>query len=224
MAHFFPLLVILIVVVSKIIAASQKQGEFRPPTSTPQRTPTPDSEEERMRKFMEIVGLPPGATPPPPVQRRPAGDMKPLLPVRPPGLPTGVPGRLRRVHPTRPTEGAGTRGTTVRIYPPNPTPEPAVEQSEPAPAVLQPAPAATRAPVVLAAMEAFPQSGSVAVPAIGAAAVGKSGAQLPQAAAGLLLRLRDPRAVREAIILREVLGPPKAFPEGLTSRILELKV
>ena len=30
-------------------------------------------------------------------------------------------------------------------------------------------------------------------------------------AKGLLLRLRDPDAIREAIILREILGPPKGL-------------
>jgi len=30
----------------------------------------------------------------------------------------------------------------------------------------------------------------------------------------LFLRLRDPVAIREAIILREILGPPKAFQAG----------
>jgi hypothetical protein len=33
-------------------------------------------------------------------------------------------------------------------------------------------------------------------------------------ASALLLRLRDPAAIREAIILREVLGPPKALQPG----------
>jgi hypothetical protein len=34
-------------------------------------------------------------------------------------------------------------------------------------------------------------------------------------AKGLLLRLRDPSAIREAIILREILGPPKALQPTL---------
>jgi hypothetical protein len=33
-------------------------------------------------------------------------------------------------------------------------------------------------------------------------------------ASALLQRLRDPASVREAMILREVLGPPKAFQLG----------
>jgi hypothetical protein len=36
-------------------------------------------------------------------------------------------------------------------------------------------------------------------------------------AGALLLRLRDPSAIREAIILREILGPPKALQPGWPS-------
>jgi hypothetical protein len=57
-------------------------------------------------------------------------------------------------------------------------------------------------------MEAFPQSTG---PAIGAVAVAGAEKQIAYPAKGLLLRLRNPNAVREAVILREVLGPPKAF-------------
>jgi hypothetical protein len=40
-------------------------------------------------------------------------------------------------------------------------------------------------------------------------------ASVPSAAADTLLqRLRNPASIREAIVLREVLGPPKAFQLG----------
>jgi hypothetical protein len=37
---------------------------------------------------------------------------------------------------------------------------------------------------------------------------------VPSTAGDLLVRLRDPASIRQAIILREVLGPPKAFQIG----------
>jgi hypothetical protein len=73
------------------------------------------------------------------------------------------------------------------------------------PAVLRPA------PVAMAPMEAFPQATGPAIPAIGAAVVGAPATQKAYPAKGLLVKLRNPTAVREAIILREVLGPPKAL-------------
>jgi hypothetical protein len=204
MAHFFPILVVIIVVISKIIAAAGKQSGAGPSQPTSPRRPPVDSEEERMRRFMEAVGLPPGSTPPPPVQPRTIEEPAPLLPVRPPTLYPNVPGRLKRVPPAIPPVVRPARGQTSRIFPPSPSSMP------PAMSPLEPA----HVPVAMAAIDPFPQS---AGPAIGAVSVAAP-AQITYPAKSLLLRLRNPTAVREAIILREVLGPPKAFQAGLVDR------
>jgi len=201
MAHFFPILVVIIVIISKLAAAAGRQsggGASRP--STPRAAP-PDSEEERMRRFMEAVGLPPDAPTsmaPPPVRPRTVENPPPLLPVNPPGPGLYRPGRLKRVPSSEPAGGRIARGQLARGVPPSPSPMIA-------PTVLRPA------PVTMAPMEAFPQASG---PDIGAKAVAAPAAQKAYPAKGLLVRLRNPTAVREAIIMREVLGPPKAFQEG----------
>lgn len=144
-----------------------------------------------MRRFMEAVGLPPGTPPPPLVRPRTPAEPPPLLPVNPPNrlYPDLAPGRLRRAAPASP-----------------PTARARTPISAQAPA----APVSQRAQ--MAPMEPFPGGIATAAPPASARALATAPAPSPSSAAkSLLLRLRDPASVREAIILREVLGPPRAF-------------
>src|SRR5437763_3974647 len=95
-AHLDSLLFFLLVAVAvlfqflaKTAGKTGKDQSKRISTSTP-RTPTPmrrapaESDEERIRKFLEALGQPPQSKPPPPVVPRTDIPPRPLAPVKPP--------------------------------------------------------------------------------------------------------------------------------------------
>src|SRR5881397_1623299 len=106
-----PLFIALIVAAFALAKWALKQadtsGETRNDPAAPppvprapqarRQTPMYADEEERLRKFLEALGVPSGSAPPPPVTPRPATPQRPLAPVRPPvvgGL--GMPRRPAR--------------------------------------------------------------------------------------------------------------------------------
>lgn len=195
MHGLLPIVVLIIFAIVRAVAnASKQSGDAPTSRSRPRPTPT-ESEEERMRRFMEAVGLPPGSTPPPPIRpRTTAASPPPLLPVKPPGATIYDPGRLRRA----PSPPPARTQTVTRSIP----------RTTPPPVVMPPAPMVAQMPPIsqVAAIPGARPVSPVPPPATGAPA---KPVAIP--ASQLLLRLRDPAAIREAVILREVLGPPRAF-------------
>lgn len=162
--------------------------------STPPPSPRTENDAERIRRFREAMGLPPSANLPPPVKPRPPAPAQPLpqipAPNRFPGLPQA--GRLRRVQPTTPP-------LTQRTAPARPL------------ATQAPAPMPTRSSTpALTPVEAtlFPEAPP---PAYSPAITRTGGPTGPSRSQLLVARLRDPASIREAIVLREILGPPKAL-------------
>lgn len=85
------LLILLLIgagaVVKMLIERAQNKGSDAPPAAPmlPRRGPAPQTEEERMRKFLEALGMPSGSSPPPPVQPRRVPEPPPRrIPVPPP--------------------------------------------------------------------------------------------------------------------------------------------
>ena len=168
--------------------ASSDSEKREPPSPNEQapRRPPPQSEEERVRRFLEALGAPPGTPPPPPVRSR-------------------------------------------RVVTPAPrTPKPKVKRSwvQPLPPIVttpedMPLPPLTTAPVPEAVfvVEAKPPSEVVVPPPLPPVSTFPSAATLRRKAAplraapitslGALLRSRE--SIRQAIILREVLGPPRGL-------------
>jgi len=192
---------LIFVIIAFGIAALSKalstKGTPTPP-STPASTRRPgmpgETEQERYRRFMEAVGLPPGTPPPPPVQPRAQVNPQPLLPVNPPG------GRLYRVPPS--------------VTPPRQVTQ--APQTYRRPLASSPAPA--QAPVTSYVTTAAPAASPATPPP---PPVRRSPPPVPTTAPAtpaqaLIARLRDPASIREAIILREVLGPPKALRQPWT--------
>jgi hypothetical protein len=205
----FPLIVFVIVVISKLKAAAQQP----PPrsTTTPPRPrstrPAGESEEERYRRFMEAVGLPPAGAVPPPVRTRTQTSTGPLPTINPPS--DGLPGRLKRLPPQAPPAPLQPRPKTVlRRVPAAPAPATAMTTAA---AAAEPVKTYFEAvtPAANQASALGQRTASAALPVINSAA-----AVPTSATSGLLQRLRDPASIREAIVLREVLGPPKAFQLG----------
>src|SRR5438046_7991161 len=100
--HLDNLLFILLIAMAALFRLlAHKAGEAKKrsqkPDQRPTATPQPDqpirrapveSDEERIRKFLEALGQPATSRPPPPVVPRTNIPPRPLAPVRPPPIPT----------------------------------------------------------------------------------------------------------------------------------------
>jgi hypothetical protein len=165
-----------------------------PPTPAPlQRGPT-ESDEDRIRKLLEALGQPPTSRPPPPVVPRTDIPPRPLAPVQPPTSPFS---QLRREKPRKreatpkeiPTPKS-VRGGEERA-PPNITGAPAFEVHE------APLPIAS-APIFKAPAEAY--AGEI-----------RTIAKTEERRADIATLLASTSRLRDAVILREILGPPRGL-------------
>jgi hypothetical protein len=172
----------------------------RPETPRPiQRAPR-ESDADRIRKFLEALGQPSSSPPPPPVTPRTDVPPRGLAPVQPPPV---IPGmwrlpRERREKPDVTQEESHPLEQPSRLQeiapPPVPAPAaPAFEVHEALPVEPQQSPLITTPVEPYAAPKAF----GVAKPAdftmhIATLLISKSG-------------------LREAILLREILGPPRGL-------------
>ncbi|XHR30169.1 MAG: hypothetical protein ACFUZC_06335 [Chthoniobacteraceae bacterium] len=204
--------------------------EPRPPTAMPG---SGESEEERMRRFMEALGLPQSAPPPQPkpaAQRPP--EPRPAAPTPAAPTPAAQPQpqspRPQRPNPRHLGEPYGRPMAPVfrRTKPQQqrPAPAPAPEASRPEPLrepakITMPVPMNKTAPAMqVASLERLPDSGGAvesAAASVESAArftTSRQGAvQTSRDIAALKRDLRDPAALRKAILLREILGPPKGL-------------
>ena len=189
--------------VSRISEKSKKQSQRRrqPPQRPPpqpqmpqpiQRT-RPKTDEERVREFLEALGQPAGAAPPPKIHPRTQIPPRPLAPVQPPALvrPFGKP-EFR-------TWREQAKEIVVLQQPTKITPPeikrvvvPPVEANEPG-AWIAPEEAQTGVATKMAVARADDQASI-----------------RPSADTIWKQALRSPNAARTAIILREIFGPPRA--------------
>lgn len=176
---------------SRTSGDSENSEPPSPNEQEPRRAP-PQSEEERVRRFLEALGAPPGTQPPPPV--RPRRVVTPA--------PRGVKPKVKRswVQPLPPLV---TIPDDVPLPPAtiSSLPEPVVTKMEPVAEAVLPPPLS--APIPLTPLPA---------PLL------RKGASQGRASAtsvtSLGARLRSRGSIREAIVLREVLGPPRGL-QGL---------
>jgi hypothetical protein len=173
--------------------ATKRRSTSAPRTPPPIPHPPADSDEERIRKFLEALGQPATSTPPPPVSPRPTyekpvvlphvppfGSPLPPLTTRPPDLPREIrlPGQIT---PTR----------TAKIFTPKVAQPVRFEVQE---EQIGPQPA----PVVKTAAEAY---------AIATQPISKP----EQTETNIVALLRSTSGLRDAIILREIFGPPRSL-------------
>ena len=167
-----------IAVIFKWLSSRAADESEKPPPDSPNesipRAPA-QSEEERVRRFLEALGQPSGTQLPPRV--RPRGRVEPRA-----SSPTPRPPKVKRgwVQPLPPL-------TTV------PPPERRVTETAPPPLPTPPRPQPVRVagPIVRPEPKVAP-----AQPAI-SFSLGKT--------------LRSPRGLRELVVLREILGPPRGL-------------
>src|SRR5450432_1648985 len=140
-----------------------------------QRAPA-QSDEEKVRRFLEALGAPPGTRPPSPVRPR---SVVPRPAVTPP--PPAQPRKVKRswVQPLPP----------LTTFPPGPM---AVEAAPPPPVIVAPPPQPEPVKVL---QPSTPLPRKTALPSV-----------TPLGSLGEMLR--SARTARQAIMLREVLGPP----------------
>lgn len=100
--HFENLLFILLIAMAallRLLATKAGEAKKRPLKSDQRPTPTPqisqpirrasvESDQERIRRFLEALGQPATAKPPPPIVPRTDVPPRPVAPVQPPPIPT----------------------------------------------------------------------------------------------------------------------------------------
>ncbi len=205
-AHLENLLFLLLLVLAGLFqlfgrAARKTNGDEEESTPRPApRMPKPiprapaQSDEERIRKFLEALGQPPAATPPPPVVPRTNIPPRPLAPVQPPIPRAWKVIREERRKPytvLRESPPQGTVTSVEKIFPPATRGAPSFEVHEGPLPVEQ-------LPIIKAPVEAY---------AAATRPIAK-GAELKTDIATLLA---SKSGLRDAIILREIFGSPRSL-------------
>ncbi|MBA3608034.1 MAG: hypothetical protein H0W43_05920 [Chthoniobacterales bacterium] len=165
----------------KRAAESGEPNEQAPPTLRP----APQSEEERVRRFLEALGMPQGTQPPPPVRQRRV--VTPSAPQTPPAQRPKVKRSWAQPLPPLVTMPEDLRPPPLQTAPP---PLPTMVHVEPPLAEIE---------------DSLPPPAPV-LPALRIPAL-----QKPAPVMSLGAMLRSPASVRRAIVLREVLGPPRGL-------------
>jgi len=167
------------------------------PTSQPVVRPPADTDEERIRRFLEALGQPTSSKPPAPVLPRTDLPPRPLAPVQPPLANLPIPTRLprRAVAPIRTEPKIGD-------YPPSPT----YRGRRRLP--LQPAAEAVFEVQVRAAPAEPPP---ITAPAGADAVVIQPETVAPSDKIDIAMLVNTPSGLRNAIILREIFGPPRSL-------------
>jgi hypothetical protein len=199
-AHLDSLLFFLLVAVAvlfqflaKTAGKTGKDQTKRTSTPTP-RTPTPmrdeptESDEDRIRKLLEALGQPPTSRPPPSVVPRTDIPPRPLAPVQPPISPFS---QLRR-------EKSRKREITPKEIPP-PRPVRGAEKIVPPAFEVQEGPLTIAPPPIFKA------------PAETYAGVTPTIANAKKLRTDVATLLASTSGLRDAIILREILGPPRGL-------------
>jgi hypothetical protein len=206
--HLENLLFLLLLVVAGLFQllgrAARKastEDEAKPTSKPPFRMPKPiprapvESDEERIRKFLEALGQPPASRPPPPVVARTDIPPRPLAPVQPPTAHLPSPWRVTR-------EERRKRRVILRESPPLSTEtrtEEIVTREIASAQVFEihEGPLPVEPPPVTP-----PEAYATATRGVA------KGEELERHVPRLLV---STAGLREAIILREILGPPRGM-------------
>jgi hypothetical protein len=171
--------------------------QTRPEDTEPIRRVPPKTDDERVREFLDALGQPTGAPPPPKVQPRTEIPPRPLAPVLPPASMRPF------AKPEFRTWKEQVKEIVVSQQPTTPEP-PEIKRT----VVPPPVPVTANEPGAWFAQEQA-QTAAGITPAIGRA----SDQPTISASADAIWKqtLRTPAALRNAIILREIFGPPRGL-------------
>jgi hypothetical protein len=223
--HFENLLFLLFIAVALLFqllarAASKARKDSDETTRRSASTPPPlprapvETDEERVRKFLEALGQPPGSQPPPVIHRTDIPS-RPVAPIRPPPSmrPFAVPPRPLTPEEQRKRtvilheETVGKPGEWLRkINYPGQLPRPPVERKVLVPKTPQPTkfevhegPIPTEQPV------------TIEKPAEAYATATQAISEPSAIETNIVALLRSTSGLRNAIILREIFGPPRGL-------------
>jgi hypothetical protein len=171
----------------------------RPQTLRPTQRAPRESDADRIRKFLEALGQPPSSTPPPPVLPRTDIPPRGLAPVQPPPL---IPGTWRL-----PREQRQKPDLTQRES--HPPAEPSRLQEIIPPPV--PATVATAFEVHEALPVELQQPQSIKMPVEPYAAATRQVVKGADVKTDIATLLVSKSRLREAILLREIFGPPRGL-------------
>jgi hypothetical protein len=181
-------------------SGSKDAGETEQGSDTPSRAqqqPPPDqTEEQRVRKFLEALGQPPGSRPPPPVAPKPIDTQRAAAEARHRAEQARRALERRAVEPKK------------KIFTPRPQIPPLTTFPPPIPVESVKAP--------LPALPASPESAAAArrqTPIFEVQNAGARAAEIKRVGdnVDLAVLLKSPASLRAAIILREVFGPPRGL-------------
>ena len=189
--NFLFLLLVVVAVLFQFLAkvAGKKSKDQTEQTSTP-RTPAPSqraptgSDEDRIRKLMEALGQPPTSRPPPPVVPRTDISPRPLAPVKPPIPQPSPPWRLPRKERGKPEAIAKEKSALPVIT--------RVGKIIPPKITGSPAFEIQEAPGTYAATT-------------------RTIAKTEEPRTDIVTLLASTSGLRDAVILREILGPPRGL-------------
>ena len=169
---------------SETPAAPNEKARSLPPLRAPA-----ESEQERVRRFLEALGVPEGSAPPPPVRPRPAAPRRVITPVQ----------KQEQVPKAK-------RSWAQPLPPLVSTPE---DVTEPPPLVMVPVPEPEPEPLASPLLEPV----APLTPALLPVARRSPPSPRPVTSKPLSLgeMLRTSGSARQAMVLREVLGPPRAL-------------
>ena len=204
---FFLLIAVaaLFQLLSKTISKAKKSDSNETSSSPEPQTPRPiqraprESDADRIRKFLEALGQPPSSTPPQPVVPRTDIPPRRLAPVQPPPVIPRV-WRLPRERAEKPDVSQGESaplGQPGRLQPiaPPPVPPPtapAFEVHEALPVELQ------QPPIIKTPVESDAAASQVVAKRAGSNR-------------DIATLLASKSSLREAILIREILGPPRGL-------------
>jgi hypothetical protein len=199
------LLFVALAIFFQILTRAATKGRRRPGDTTRRSTsPSPvsrpisgdadETDEQRIRKFLEALGQPTTSKPPAPVAPRPTYQRPTVLPHVPPPLRSPLP-PLTTQPPDLPREirlpGQIPPTREARTFQPRVAEPPAFDVQQ-GPAPLEPL------PIIKTAAEAY---------AIATKPIAKSA----DAKIEITTLLRSTSGLRDAIILREIFGPPRSL-------------
>jgi hypothetical protein len=205
---FFLLIAIaaLFQVLSKAVSKAGKSGSdetvqsSKPQPLPPIRRAPADSDAERIRKFLEALGQPASSSPPPPVTPRTSVPPRPLAPVQPPLARAWERTRVELPKPI----------VTRRESPPS---EPPKRMEQIAPAAVP-----TRAAMLFEVHEEtapieLQQPPIMRAPIKNSAAANQAPTKRAEVKMDIATFLASKPTLREAILLREILGPPRGLQQ-----------
>ena len=179
--------------------SNETSSSPRPQTPQPiQRTPR-ESDADRIRKFLEALGQPPTSTPPPPVAPRTDVPPRRLAPVQPPPV---IPGAWRLPRERR------EKPDVTQKESPAPEQPSRLQQIVPPPV---PAPAAPAFEVHEALAVELQQPPIIKTPVEAYAAATQAVAKRADSKINIATLLASKSSLREIILLREILGPPRGL-------------